>query len=72
MPSGTYELGSIVKKLKKMHAKSDKILAALKDLIDEDCDGEPEESEEWTRSVDGDGLIFICTNYLYNGMFLEG
>ena len=72
MPSGTYELGSIVKKLKKMHAKSDKILAALKDLIDEDCDGEPEEPEEWTRSVDGDGLIFICTNYLYNGIFLEG
>ena len=35
------------------------IKIALQDLIDEDCNEEPEVSEEWTGSMDRGGLLYI-------------
>lgn len=46
--------GYIVSSLKKQHVDED-ILIALCDLLD----GEAEESEEWTGSIDRGGLIYI-------------
>ncbi len=60
-----YVGGSIVRQLKKDMQKDDDVIVALMDLVDEDCEEEPEESEEWIGIIDRGGLIYI-NNATYN------
>lgn len=60
-----YMGGYIIRALKKDNKKSTEILLQLKDLVNDDADTEPAESEEWICSIDRGGLIRISDD-MYN------
>lgn len=51
--------GYIIRSLKKKKEDDEDVIVALNDLVDDKCDEEAEESEEWLGMIDRGGLIYI-------------
>lgn len=62
-----YMGGYIIRALNKVNKKNPEILLQLKDLVNDDDNAEPAESEEWVCTIDRGGLIRV-TDEMYNAL----